>query len=128
MVEAVTPAVSTEDVKYMHQGCAAQPLVGVHGSIRSPVILSQLFFLCKFCEKFLRKDVYSYYNNNFVSQIGALGILTCIPLLVIYATCDRYAKRRQQMRVEKHLEGAVISHKKSVNREAVASLLHGDEE
>ncbi|RCN51429.1 EGF-like domain protein [Ancylostoma caninum] len=82
----------------------------------------------KFCEKFLRKDVYSFYNNKVVSRIGALGALTCIPLVVIYATCDRYAKRRRQERVEKHLEGTVINHKKSVNREAVALLLSSIEE
>ncbi|EYC09261.1 hypothetical protein Y032_0061g3242 [Ancylostoma ceylanicum] len=82
----------------------------------------------QFCETFVTKDIYSYYNN-IVSQTGALGVLSCIPLLLIYALCDRFAKRRQRERVEKHLTGTMITHpEKSVNREVVDSLLHGEEQ
>ncbi|RCN51428.1 EGF-like domain protein [Ancylostoma caninum] len=80
----------------------------------------------QFCETFVTKDIYSYYNN-IVSQTGALGVLSCIPLLLIYALCDRFAKRRQRERVERHLTGTMITHpEKTVNREVIDSLLHGE--
>ncbi|KHJ94283.1 hypothetical protein OESDEN_05787 [Oesophagostomum dentatum] len=82
----------------------------------------------QFCETFVTKDVYSYYNN-IVSRTGALGVLACIPLLIIYATCDRYAKRRQRERVEKHLTGTMIKQpNRTVNRNAIESLLHSSDE
>ncbi|KAK6743782.1 hypothetical protein RB195_010836 [Necator americanus] len=82
----------------------------------------------QFCEKFSTKDIYSYYNN-LASKTGAIGVIFCIPLLVIYATCDRYAKKRQRERVEKHLTGTMISHPdKAVDRNAIATLLHSDDE
>uniref|UniRef100_A0A1I7XQJ4 EGF-like domain-containing protein n=1 Tax=Heterorhabditis bacteriophora TaxID=37862 RepID=A0A1I7XQJ4_HETBA len=96
------------------------------GSYRStipvPVLLGQ------FCESFVTKDIYSYYNN-IVSKTGALGILTIIPLFLIYASCERCAKRRQQQRVEKHLTGTMFTHpEKTVNSEAIAQLLERVEE
>ncbi|VDK44376.1 unnamed protein product [Cylicostephanus goldi] len=83
----------------------------------------------QFCEKSVTKDIYSYYNN-LVSRTGALGVLAVIPLLLIYATCDRYAKRRQQERVERHLIGTgLFTHpNKTVNPEAIESLLYSESE
>ncbi|VDM56911.1 unnamed protein product [Angiostrongylus costaricensis] len=82
----------------------------------------------RFCETFVTSDIYSYYNRT-VSKSGAIGILTCIPLILIYITCDRYAKRRQRERVEKHLTDTMLSHlQKGVNRQAVAYLLHSDKD
>ncbi|VDM71654.1 unnamed protein product, partial [Strongylus vulgaris] len=83
----------------------------------------------QFCETFVTKDIYSYYNN-LVSKTGALGVLSVIPLLLIYATCDRYARRRQRERVEKHLVGTgLFTHpSKTVDPQAIETLLYSDDE
>ncbi|WKX98231.1 hypothetical protein Q1695_013702 [Nippostrongylus brasiliensis] len=82
----------------------------------------------QFCEKFITKDVYSYYNM-IVSRTGAIGVITCIPLFLIYLTCDRYAKRRQRERVEKHLTGTLITHpEKTVDRAVISHLLYNDKD
>ncbi|KJH53048.1 hypothetical protein DICVIV_00733 [Dictyocaulus viviparus] len=80
----------------------------------------------QFCETFITKDIYSYYNR-IVSNFGAIGVLSCIPLIIIYVTCDRHAKRRHRERVERHLTGTMITHPEMVvNRQAIAHLLYDD--
>nr|CDJ89312.1 Protein F40A3.2 [Haemonchus contortus]CDJ94416.1 tenascin-like [Haemonchus contortus] len=83
----------------------------------------------QFCETFQTKDIYSYYNK-IVSQTGAIGVLTCIPLFLIYLVCDRFAKKRQRVRLEKHLVGTMVltnpENRGAINREVISHLLYKD--
>lgn len=80
----------------------------------------------QFCESLVTKNIYSYYNK-IVSQTGAIGVVSIIPLFLIYLICDRIAKRRQRERVERHLTGAMLltTPGQEVNREVISHLLYG---
>ncbi|CAL2044459.1 unnamed protein product [Caenorhabditis brenneri] len=82
----------------------------------------------KYCEIADTKDIYKWYNN-FTSSIGPIGILTIIPLALIYMCCEHFAKKRQLRRVEQHLNGVYItSGRKLVDKELVKGLLEASDD
>ncbi|UMM32380.1 hypothetical protein L5515_006197 [Caenorhabditis briggsae] len=82
----------------------------------------------KYCEIADTKDIYKWYNN-FTSSIGPIGILTIIPLALIYMCCEHFAKKRQLRRVEQHLNGVYItSGRKAVDKELVKGLLEASDD
>ncbi|KAK5982065.1 hypothetical protein GCK32_000818 [Trichostrongylus colubriformis] len=85
----------------------------------------------QFCETFTTRDIYSYYNTT-VSRTGAIGVLTCIPLLLIYLICDCFAKKRQRDRIAHQLAGTLILtnpenlDRRTINKETISHLLYKD--
>ncbi|CAD6188090.1 unnamed protein product [Caenorhabditis auriculariae] len=75
----------------------------------------------RYCELQDTKDIYKWYNNA-SSSIGPIGVLTIIPLALIYFFCDRCAKKRQLRRVEDHLNGT-MPREKVINADVLKELL-----
>ncbi|CAB3397107.1 unnamed protein product [Caenorhabditis bovis] len=82
----------------------------------------------KYCQTAETKDIYRWYNN-FTSSIGPIGIITIIPLALIYIVCEHFAKKRQLKRVEDHLNGVyVTSGKKTIDKDVIKGLLEAEAE
>ncbi|CAI5451098.1 unnamed protein product [Caenorhabditis angaria] len=79
-----------------------------------------------YCEFAETKDIYRWYNN-FTSSIGPIGIITIIPLALIYMCCEHFAKKRQLRRVEQHLNGVLVGGK-GVDKELVKGLLEASDD
>lgn len=98
---------------------------GEHGEEREDdhTCICEPPFSGKFCEKLDTSKVYLYYNSKVTNTVGPLGVLIVIPLIVLLICCDRFAKRRHVVRLEKAIEKATST---EVDPELVQKILNED--
>ncbi|KAI3415596.1 hypothetical protein GPALN_005199 [Globodera pallida] len=72
-----------------------------------------------FCETLKVEDVYRFYNTK-AALVGPLGILTVIPMLICFYMCEKKARIRQVVRIQKSWSE---QRKASIQSAHIASLL-----